>query len=77
MAPTSVFDRARRYLGCHPNASLLVTDAWEITPDHHECEVMCCRCRRSTQFDISRKEYRQMDNRKPWTFEQEGEHGRD
>ena len=40
------------------------------------CEVMCCRCRRSTQFDISRKEYRQMDNRKPWTFEQEDEHGR-
>lgn len=76
MVPANVFDRARRYLGCHPNASLLITDAWEITPDHHEYEVMCCRCNRSTQFDISRNEYRQMDNRKPWTFEQEGEHGR-
>lgn len=76
MAPASIFDRARRYLRCHPYASLLVTDAWEIAPDHHECEVMCCRCNRSAYFDISRKEYQQMANRKPWIFKQEGNRGR-
>ena len=75
MAPPNIFDRARRYLGCHQYASLMVSDAWEIAPDHHEVEITCCKCGRTAHFDISRKEYRQMDNRKPWTLEQEGERG--
>lgn len=53
----------------------MVSDAWEITPDHHEVEIICCKCGRSTHFDISRREYRMMDNRKPWTMEQEGNRG--
>ena len=75
MSNENVFDRARRYLGCHPNASLTIKDAWEIDPDHHECAVVCCRCGRMVQFDISRKEYKHIDNRKPWTLQQEEQDG--
>lgn len=72
MAPPNVFDRARKYLGCHPYASLVIEDAWEITPDRHECAVTCCKCGKTVHFNISRKEYKLMDNSKPWTFRQEG-----
>lgn len=74
MAPTAVFDRARRQMTCHPGASLVITDAWKINPTHHECEVICSKCGHSIFMDISRKEYQQMDNRKPWEFKQEGRH---
>lgn len=73
MAQSNLFDRASRYLGCHPGAELIVTDAWEINPNHHECEVMCGQCTRSVCFDISRPEYRHMDSRKPFTLKREGE----
>lgn len=71
MAPASIFDRARTIIRCHPGSSIVVGDAWEIDPGHHECEIMCAKCGRRTNMDISRTEYRQMDNSKPWEFEQE------
>lgn len=75
MAPPNLFDRARKYLGCHKHASLIIEDAWEISPDRHECAVTCCKCGRTVYFDISPKEYKLMDNSKPWTFKQEGRDG--
>ena len=73
MTQQNLGDRARRYLGCHPNADLVVTDAWEINPNHHECEVMCSRCKRTVHVDISRAAYRHMDNRQPYLWKQEGQ----
>lgn len=32
MAPASVFDKAHRQLSCHAGASIIITDAWEISP---------------------------------------------
>lgn len=66
MAPTSVFDKARRQLLCHAGASIIITDAWEINPLHYECLAMCSRCQREVYIRISRKEYQQMDNREVW-----------
>lgn len=37
MAPASVFDKAHRQLSCHAGASIIITDAWEISPMHYEC----------------------------------------
>lgn len=32
MAPASVFDKAHRQLSCHAGASIIITDAWKISP---------------------------------------------
>lgn len=37
MAPASVFDKAHRQLSCHAGASIIITDAWEISPMQYEC----------------------------------------
>ncbi len=66
MAPASVFDKARRQLSCHAEASIIITDAWEVDPTHYECLAMCSRCRRQVYIKISREEYRKMDNCEVW-----------
>lgn len=40
MAPASVFDKAHRQLLCHAGASIIITDAWKISPMQYECLAM-------------------------------------
>lgn len=66
MAPESVFEKARKQLSCHRGSSILIEDAWRIDTTHYECLAMCSRCKREVYIEITRDEYRQMDNREIW-----------
>lgn len=66
MEPASVFEKARKQLSCHRGSSILIKDAWRIDATHYECLAMCSCCKREVYVEITRDEYRKMDNREIW-----------
>lgn len=68
MAPESVFKKARDYLHCnHRLGSIIIEDAYEINANDHQCVAMCAICGRICYIHLTRKEWKQMDNRAPWS----------
>ena len=71
MAPDTVFAKANQVHLCHPQAQVLVTDAWHESDNLYEAEFMCTRCRRFMRVPITKDEFDHMDNSQVWPYENE------
>lgn len=49
--------QAKRYLGCHPAADLLIVDAYEVNTNDYRACVRCSACGRECYIALTRHQY--------------------
>lgn len=52
--------QAKRYLGCHPDADLILVDAYEVNTNDYRACVRCSACWRECYIALTRHQYRSL-----------------